>query len=71
METLLSRPAKILSQSQREAYFSDGFIGVERLVGESWLRKLQDVTGEFIDISRKIKVEDNLDNIYNERKNQK
>ena len=58
METILSRPAKILSQSQREAYFSDGFIGVERLVGESWLRKLQDVTAEFIDISRKIKDED-------------
>ncbi len=29
METILSRPAKILSQSQREAYFSDGFIGVD------------------------------------------
>ena len=55
METILSRPAKILSQFQREAYFSDEFIGVERFVGESWLRKLQDVTAEFIDISRKNK----------------
>ena len=51
METILSRPAKILSQFQREAYFSDEFIGVERFVGESWLRKLQDVTAEFINIS--------------------
>lgn len=58
METILSRPAKILSRSQREAYFSDGFIGVERLVGEPWLRKLQDVTAEFIDISRNIKDKD-------------
>ena len=58
METILSRPAKILSQSQREAYFSDGFIGVERLVDESWLRELQDVTAEFIDISRNIKDKD-------------
>ena len=51
METILSRPAKILSQFQRKAYFSDEFIGVERFVGESWLRKLQDVTAEFINIS--------------------
>ena len=58
METILSRPAKILSQSQREAYFSDGFIGVEHLVGEPWLSRLQDVTAEFIDISRGIEGKD-------------
>ena len=58
METILSQPAKILSQSQREAYFSDGFIGVENLVGEPWLSRLQDITAEFIDISRRIKGED-------------
>ena len=58
METILSRPPKILSQSQREAYFSDGFVGVEHLVGESWLSRLQDVTAEFIDISRGIEGKD-------------
>ena len=58
MENILSRRANILSQAQREAYFSDGFIGVERLVGDLWLSKLQDVTAEFIDISRNIKDKD-------------
>ena len=58
MENILSQRANILSQAQREAYFSDGFIGVERLVGNLWLSKLQDVTAEFIGISRNIKGKD-------------
>ena len=58
METILSRRANILSQAQREAYFTDGFVGVEGLVGDPWLGKLQDVTAEFIDISRNIKGKD-------------
>ena len=58
METILSRRANILSQAQRAAYFNDGFVGVEGLVGDPWLGKLQDVTAEFIDISRSIKGKD-------------
>jgi hypothetical protein len=58
METILERPAKILSQQQREAYFRDGFIGVDGLVGEPWLSKLQEVTGQFIELSRGIQGKD-------------
>lgn len=55
METILSRPANILSQHQREAYFSNGFIGVQNLITEPWLTELRAVTDEFIEMSRDIK----------------
>jgi len=58
MNEILERPAKILSQRQRKAYFQDGFIGVEGLVGEPWLSKLQAVTKHFIELSRTVEGKD-------------
>lgn len=58
METILSRPANILSRHQREDYFSNGFIGVQNLITEPWLTELRAVTDEFIEISRDIKGSD-------------
>ena len=52
MQDILDRPAKILAQAQREAYFADGFIGVESLVDKHWLERLNRVTNEFVDLSR-------------------
>ena len=54
MDKLLNRPAKVLNQAQREAYFRDGFIGIESLVDEPWLSKLQGITAEFIEASRSV-----------------
>ena len=34
MQDILNRPARTLSQAQRQGYFRDGFIGVERLVSQ-------------------------------------
>ncbi len=58
MEKILKHPPKLLSQAQRERYFRDGFIGVDRLVGQNWLSKLQTVTKEFIEQSRHIQGKD-------------
>ena len=58
MKAIIERPAKILSQRQREAYFRDGFIGVEGLVGEPWLSRLRDVTNQFIELSRSVQGKD-------------
>ena len=49
---LLERPAKILTQAQREKYFKDGYLGVEALVDADWMAQLNRVTDEFIEISR-------------------
>jgi hypothetical protein len=58
MQDILQRPAKALTQAQRESYFRDGFIGVECLVGQKWLDQLNDVTNEFIQISRSVQGKD-------------
>ena len=58
MDKILKRPSKILSQAQREQYFRDGFIGVDQLIGQDWLSKLQTVTADFIEQSRHIQGKD-------------
>jgi hypothetical protein len=58
MQDILQRPTKALTQAQREGYFRDGFIGVECLVGQKWLDQLNDVTNEFIQISRSVQGKD-------------
>ena len=54
MDRVLSRPAKELNQGQHEAYFRDGFIGIEGFIGEPWLSKLHGMPAEFIGASRRV-----------------
>lgn len=51
---ILQHPANILTQAQREKYFVDGYVGLPGLVGADWMKRLQKVTNEFIEISRTI-----------------
>ena len=52
-EEILSHPARVLTQAQREHYFEHGFVGVESLVPKEILAELVAVTNEFVDASRK------------------
>ncbi|MCY4315632.1 MAG: phytanoyl-CoA dioxygenase family protein [Roseovarius sp.] len=54
MEDILKEPARVLTQSQREAYFGDGFVSVEEFVPAETLTVLQRVTAEFQDKSRAV-----------------
>lgn len=51
-EQILSHPPRVLSQAQREAYFTDGYIMVEKLISDEWLARLRTVTAEFVEKSR-------------------
>jgi ectoine hydroxylase len=53
-EEVLSIAPKVLSQKQRESYFADGYLLVERAISEDWLARLRAVTDEMIDESRGI-----------------
>ena len=53
-EQILALSPRVLTQSQREAYFTDGYILVERIIGDEWLKKLRDATDELIERSRKV-----------------
>ena len=34
-------PAKVLTEEQRESYWADGYLLLERLIGEEWLERLR------------------------------
>jgi ectoine hydroxylase-related dioxygenase (phytanoyl-CoA dioxygenase family) len=49
---ILARKPLALTQDQREKYFVDGYVGVEKLVSDDWLRQLNEVTEMFVEQSR-------------------
>ena len=51
-EKVLAREPKILAQEDRECYFSEGYVSINGLIKDKWLRKLQNLTSEFVEISR-------------------
>ena len=53
-EQILAIPPRVLTQSQREFYFEEGYLLLERIVGDEWIRKLRDATDELVERSRKV-----------------
>jgi hypothetical protein len=51
-EDVLARPARVLSQEQRESYFEHGYLLLESIVPPDWVRRLLEVTGAFVEKSR-------------------
>ena len=51
-EAVLSHPPRALSQAERESYFENGYLSVERFVGEEWLERLRRIALEFVERSR-------------------
>ena len=52
LEKILSHKPKVLSDSQRDSYFKDGYLVLEKFISDEWLNRLWTVTNEFIDESR-------------------
>jgi ectoine hydroxylase-related dioxygenase (phytanoyl-CoA dioxygenase family) len=59
-EQVLAIKPKILTQAQREAYFADGYLLVERAIDETWLRRLRAATEELVERSRKVTKSDSV-----------
>jgi len=59
-EQILAIPPRILTQAQREAYFSQGYILLEKIIGDDWIGKLRDATEEMIERSRRITKSDTI-----------
>jgi ectoine hydroxylase-related dioxygenase (phytanoyl-CoA dioxygenase family) len=53
-EQVLAIPPRVLSQSQREHYFREGYILLEKIIGDEWIRKLRAATEELVERSRKV-----------------
>ena len=64
-EEVLSQKPRILTQKQREKYFEDGYILVEKLLPDSWIERLRAATEAMVDKSRTVAKSDgdwDLDN---------
>ena len=59
-EQILAIPPRVLTQRQREGYFEDGFILLERMVPEDWLDKLRRATEELVERSRTVTTSDRV-----------
>jgi hypothetical protein len=57
-EAILRHPARILSQKQREAYFADGYLLLERIVPMDIVERLRATTAEMVDRSRSVSKSD-------------
>ena len=53
-EQVLAIRPKVLTQKQRENYFCDGYLYVERAISEDWIRRLRAATDELVERSRKV-----------------
>ena len=53
-EQILAIPPKVLTQAQREFYFNEGYLLVERAIDEAWLTCLRAATDELVERSRAI-----------------
>jgi ectoine hydroxylase-related dioxygenase (phytanoyl-CoA dioxygenase family) len=51
-EQILAQPPSVLSQQQRERYFTDGYLLVENALPMDWIEKLRAVTTEMVERSR-------------------
>ena len=59
-EEILACPARILNQQQREFYFDQGYLKVEKLINDHWIDQLNNKTAELIECSRPITESDGL-----------
>lgn len=57
-EQILSVPARVLDQRQRERYFDEGYLLLERIVPDEWLTRLRAATDELIERSRAVRTSD-------------
>ena len=48
-EQVLSTKPKILTQKQREFYFENGYLLLEKLLPDSWIERLRAATDEMVE----------------------
>ena len=57
-EQILALPPRVLSQAQRIAYFAEGYLLLEAVIGEEWLAVLRAATDDMVERSRGVSASD-------------
>ena len=53
-EEILSHKPRVLTQAQREFYFENGYICLEKIIPDAWVKRLRQTTKEMTDRSRSV-----------------
>ncbi len=59
-EQILAESPRVLTQDQRQFYFANGYVSVEALISDDWLKTLREVTEDFVDQSRSVAESDEI-----------
>lgn len=59
-EQVLAIAPRVLTQAQRESYFSEGYLLLERIIPDEWIGKMRAVANEFAESSRKVTKSDKV-----------
>ena len=59
-ENIAKFPVKTITQEQRDAYFKDGYLMIEKAISEEWLKKLREAAEGFVERSRSVTVADKV-----------
>jgi ectoine hydroxylase len=59
-EQILAIPPRVLTQAQREFYFTEGYILLERIIGDDWIARLRQATDELVERSRSVSTSDKV-----------
>ena len=64
-DQILDRPAKILSQKQREDYFAKGYVMAASIIPTATVERLLDVTASFVEKSKSVTKSDTVFDVDN------
>ncbi len=59
-EDILQHNPKVVSQTQREQYFHDGFLTIPNAIPAEWVERLKTLSEQFLDASRRFSASDNV-----------
>ena len=59
-EQVLSHPPRVLTQAQREFYFSEGYLLLPKILPAEWIERLRAATDELVERSRKVTKSDTI-----------
>ena len=59
-EQILSIPPRVLTQKQREFYFAEGYLLVEKAIDDRWLARLRAATDELVERGRAVTKSDTV-----------
>ena len=57
-EQVLALKPKVLTQKQREFYFENGYVLLEKFLSDDWIERLRAATEEMVDRSRAVTASD-------------